>query len=190
MKNKVIVINLFGGPGAGKSTQRAEIFSKLKKLGYNVEEVREYAKKLTWKKSYKMLQNQLYVFAKQHNEVWQLQDEVQVVITDSPILLSVLYGRYYKSMDNPYFESMALYEFERNTNLNVYLERPTHYQKEGRNQTEKEARDVDNLLQKMMEEFGYTYDMRLSVDDGNVADLVVERVVKMIEESKTEEVCK
>ena len=32
------VINLFGGPGSGKSTMRARIFSELKYLGVNCEE--------------------------------------------------------------------------------------------------------------------------------------------------------
>lgn len=34
---KTLVINLAGAPGAGKSTLATEIFSKLKKLGYNCE---------------------------------------------------------------------------------------------------------------------------------------------------------
>ena len=33
----MIVINFFAGAGAGKSTISAEVFAKLKKLGYKIE---------------------------------------------------------------------------------------------------------------------------------------------------------
>ena len=38
------IINLIGEPSAGKSTIAAELFAKMKKAGYNVELVTEYAK--------------------------------------------------------------------------------------------------------------------------------------------------
>ena len=44
MKTKVL--NLYGGPGVGKSTGAAYIFSMLKLAGINCELVREYAKEL------------------------------------------------------------------------------------------------------------------------------------------------
>lgn len=43
MKNTIIV-NLFAGPGAGKSTGAAYIFSKLKLAGIDCEYVSEFAK--------------------------------------------------------------------------------------------------------------------------------------------------
>ena len=45
---KPIVVNLFGSPGAGKSTGAADVFSRLKKLGINAELVAEFAKDKTW----------------------------------------------------------------------------------------------------------------------------------------------
>jgi broad-specificity NMP kinase len=53
-----IVINLIGGPGCGKSIMAMQLFIKLKILGYSVEYVSEYAKKLTWTKNYDGLNNQ------------------------------------------------------------------------------------------------------------------------------------
>lgn len=38
-EKKTLVVNLFAGPGAGKSTGAAYIFSKLKMLGYDCEYV-------------------------------------------------------------------------------------------------------------------------------------------------------
>ena len=42
---ETLVVNLFGGPGTGKSTMMAGIFAKLKSLGY---ECLEFAKELVW----------------------------------------------------------------------------------------------------------------------------------------------
>ena len=41
---KTLVINLIGGPGCGKSTIAAELFSRLKKMGVTCELVTEYIK--------------------------------------------------------------------------------------------------------------------------------------------------
>ena len=49
MKLKMI-INIFGGPGVGKSTVAADLFVIMKKEGYSVELVTEYAKELTYEK--------------------------------------------------------------------------------------------------------------------------------------------
>ena len=47
----MLVVNLFGAPGAGKSTGAAYIFSKLKMSGINVELVTEFAKDKVWEES-------------------------------------------------------------------------------------------------------------------------------------------
>lgn len=40
----LLLVNLYGSPGAGKSTGAAYIFAKLKMLGINAELITEYAK--------------------------------------------------------------------------------------------------------------------------------------------------
>lgn len=59
-----IVINLWGGPGCGKSTTMARIFSELKVKGYNVEMVSEFAKDLVYEKRDETMKDELYIFAK------------------------------------------------------------------------------------------------------------------------------
>ena len=49
------VINFFGGPGVGKSTAACDLFVAMKKAGYKVEYVDEYAKRRLMKKSLKNL---------------------------------------------------------------------------------------------------------------------------------------
>ena len=84
------VINFYGGPSAGKSTMAAQLFGIMKANRFNVEYVPEFAKDLTWKQS-KCLDDQLYVFAVQHHALYTLLGQVDYIITDSPLLLSLHY---------------------------------------------------------------------------------------------------
>ena len=85
----MLVVNLFGAPGAGKSTGAAYIFSRLKLAGINAELVTEFAKDKVWEESKAVFQNQAYIFGKQYFRISRVQDKVDVVITDFAV--AVLY---------------------------------------------------------------------------------------------------
>ena len=65
----MILINLFGAPGAGKSTGAAYIFSKLKMHGINAELVTEFAKDKVWEESKEVLNNKEKIFGKQYFKI-------------------------------------------------------------------------------------------------------------------------
>jgi hypothetical protein len=145
-----IVVNFFGGPGAGKSTTAAHVFAELKWLGYNCELVTEYAKDKVWENSIDVLRNQIYVFGKQYHKLNRASNHVDIVITDSPILLSLVYG---KDMSEN-FRQMVLEEFNSFMNINFYLTRVKQYNPIGRTQTEYEARKLDDKVFLMLDEEG------------------------------------
>lgn len=81
---KTLVVNLFGTPGAGKSTGAAYIFSELKMRGINAELVTEFAKDKVWENNDEVFKNQAYIFGKQSYKMSRCRDKVDVIITDSP----------------------------------------------------------------------------------------------------------
>ena len=86
-----LVVNLLGGPGSSKSTSAALLFAILKRKDINAELVTEFAKSAAWENNVKAIENQAYVFGKQCYKMSRCADDVDVIITDSPLILSIIY---------------------------------------------------------------------------------------------------
>lgn len=142
---KPIVVNLFGGPGTGKSTTAAGVFSLLKLQGVNIELVTEFAKDLTWEHRWKTLDDQLYVTAKQYHRLWRI-NEVSVIITDSPLIQGLMYGPF-----DEYVEEIIKKTYNSFNNTNIFLKRVKAYNPIGRSQTEEEAIEIDDKIIKLLE---------------------------------------
>lgn len=140
------VINLFGGPGSGKSTTAAGLFHLMKLENLNVELVTEYAKDMVWEKRANIFNDQLYITAKQNRRLNRLLDHnIKFAITDSPLLLGSMYVD--ENYLDGYYNKLLMSLFDKYHNINFLLTRTKKYSSRGRNQTEKEANDIDiNLL--------------------------------------------
>lgn len=139
---KTLVVNLFGGPGIGKSTNAARLFSMLKDEGIETELVVEYAKELVWSDNLKALSNQLHVFSAQNDRIARLQGKVQVVVTDSPLHLSLYYGK----DQTETFKALVREVSSSYQNVNVLLTRVKPYSENGRLQTLEESTSIDAYL--------------------------------------------
>ena len=89
------IINFYGAPSAGKSTEAAKLFVKYKEAGKSVELVTEYAKEWVWEDRKIRKFDQLYITATQIHRETRLLGEVDFIITDSPVLLGAFYDEYY-----------------------------------------------------------------------------------------------
>lgn len=153
------VINLFAGPGAGKSTIASDLFALMKWNKFEVELINEYAKDLTWEENLITLQDQLYVTASQNRKLWRLRGKVDYVITDSPLLLSTVYTP--KDYMPNHFSNMVNECFNMYENINFYIKREKDYNPNGRSQTEDEAREIDSRVLKMLDKFDHKYHVLL-----------------------------
>ena len=148
-----IVINLMAGPGVGKSTLMAQLFARLKILGYEVEMVPEYVKEKVWDESWKVMEDAIYVFGKQLHRVNRLYGKVEVIICDSSLLNPAVYDK----TENPKFADFVVDTFGKFRNMNFFLRRSTSYNVRGREQTEEEAIEVDKKFKTFLDKWEISY---------------------------------
>jgi hypothetical protein len=151
----MIAVNLFGPPGAGKTTTAEFVASYMKNRYYYMQLVTEYAKDMVYSKRNHEMSNQIYLLAKQYKRMKDLDlyKSVPILITDSPIRLCAVYARglpYEKELLAmiPALES----EF---TNVNVLVKRVKPYNPSGRNQTEEESDALGVEIGKLLPEFDF-----------------------------------
>lgn len=141
------VINFYGGPSSGKSTQASGLFYKMKLAGYNVELNDEFAKECVWEGNVPMLKDQLWVLAHQHRKILRLQGKVDFVITDSPVLLSPIYRCVY---DGPLYsdliDKLALECYNFYHNINFVIERSDAFEQTGRAQDFETSKKIDEAI--------------------------------------------
>lgn len=142
-----VVVNLFGGPGAGKSTTMARLFADLKTKGINCEMVSEFAKDLVYENRMDTMKDELYIFAKQNHRLFRVVDKVDVIITDRPLLLTNVYDSLYGE-DNQVLHQLVRDRFQSYSNVNIFLnnENIEYKENEGRLQSREEAEHISHLI--------------------------------------------
>lgn len=158
MNKKTVIINFFGGPGAGKSTSAAYAYYLLKAEGRNVELVREYVKDWAYEKRVIGTYDQIYFLGKQVRHESMLYGKVDWIVTDSPILMNAYYAGIYCTPNLGTGIKSATLSFYRQAvedghqHFNVMLNRSKPYIGDGRYQTEEQAKEIDQGVRLMMTE--------------------------------------
>jgi len=157
------LINLFGGPGIGKSSIAAGIFYKLKKKHISCNNPYEFPKTLAWDNNIPAIKDQLYVFANQHRGIAQSYGKVDYIIIDSPILFSKIYHSYYTEgypaeFYGDSFHKMILELHNKYDNINILLDRAEGvHNEEERFQDYEESLVIDDLCKKILDENNIPY---------------------------------
>lgn len=160
MQRQTYVINIIGGPGIGKTTISALLFANLKIKGYICEYVQEFAKKLVWLKDYDTLNNQFFVSREQYTLLKQIDGHVDFLITDGPLIHGIYYNKYNKDNNSNVdkVEKFIINSIDKFKNINIVLDRVDRdYEKEGRIQTEEEAKDIDVILKHILRTNNYSF---------------------------------
>lgn len=152
---ETIVVNIFGVPGAGKSTGAAYVFAALKMRGVNAELVTEYAKDKVWEENSEAFKNQAFLFGKQSYRMSRCAGKVDVIVTDSPLPLSILYNNDVRLGEN--FNASVMDVFNSYRNLNFFLNRVKPYNPAGRLQTEEESDALGEPLKNLLKTRGIYY---------------------------------
>lgn len=172
-----IVVNLFGEPSAGKSTAAMDITARLKRKGINAEYVSEFAKDKVYEQNSEVFKHQEYIFGKQSFKMGRVRDKVQVIVVDSPLILSIIYNQ------NEYlgesFEQVVMDTFNSYNNKNYLLVRNHDYEVSGRFQNEDEANEVREQLISELDKLNISYELATSCSED--CEKIANEIVKEIE---------
>lgn len=163
------VINFFGAPGAGKSTAALGLAYQMKRCWLRAELVTEVAKDYVWRDSTHMLAHQNLIMAQQDERLSILDGKADVVVSDSPLLLSALYApREFPASFYPFVFEM----FERFDNINFLIDRSHEYTAIGRVQSESESDVVAQILPYFLSDNGVPF-YRLPASDATPVRLLM-----------------
>lgn len=148
------VVNLFGGPGSGKSTTAAGLFYEMKKRGESVELVREYCKPWAWRGWPINKWDGLHFLGSELYAQSTLYGKVDTIITDAPLYIMAVYERMYnpgsKLLLHAVEDLANQQEQEGIYHVNCMVLREKAYVAAGRNETEEQAHKVDALCRQMV----------------------------------------
>lgn len=176
---KTLVVNLFAGPGAGKTTCAWEIASELKKRGIVTEYVPEYAKELVWDENYEALADQEGIFEEQSHRINRLIGKVDVIVTDSPILFSEIYGQ--NNSNN--FRQRIWHEHDSHANFNLFIHRGKFFEPQGRVHNLEESKQIDEKIKSLLEEYEVYYGQYYH----KTVPVVIDNIVKTLNRIQAEE---
>lgn len=149
ISDKHFVVNFFGGPGCGKSTLAAGLFYSLKRGQIPCEYVQEYIKTKIYEGSQSLLNDQLMIVANQNHNLNSVYDKVLLTITDSPILLSMIYNKYYTKAS---FNQVVLNAYNKYNNINYFVRRSSvNFDESGRLHTLKDSIALDKEILQLLD---------------------------------------
>lgn len=164
-----VIINFVGGPGSGKTAFCCHLFAEMKMRGMCVEYVPEIAKTLVWTKQFDLLNNQHYVTMKQYELLKAVDNKVDYIVTDGPLLHGLFYNFYNKdNYCNPEkVNDMILEKISEFNNMYIHITKGEFiYEPVGRLENEKESKIIGKELSNIMDGLRFTYDKLVSGRNG------------------------
>lgn len=153
---KTRVIQLYAGPGAGKSTLAAQIFAELKQRGKSVELIHEFVKAWAWDNIRILPHHTSILYGNQFQLEAQLYGKVEYLVTDSPVDLRVVFERHYGNHERAEI-FRQLWESDRALVADVaeffpvIVSREKPYDNRGRYESETGARELDDVIRNYLD---------------------------------------
>lgn len=159
----MLVINLLGEPGVGKSVTASGLFYELSINGFKTEVIPEVAKGYAWETPkdsngqalpHPIFKQQIFLLGEQNRLLERVNGQRDIAIMECPLILTAIYQPrdYFKS-----FEPLVLEQFNFYNNFNILLERNHTFDNEGRVHTEEESKQVRNKLKDFLKKHNIPY---------------------------------
>ena len=146
------VVNLYGGPGIGKTTTALALTAELKKLGYNAEYIPETAKEYIYSGQLDKLNgsqaNQYALYREHKHKIDSVMGKVDIAVTDSPLPLNAVYVKELI----PEFRETIFTDYSNYNNINFMLKRNNNdkFSMEGRIHDLDQSIKKDNEIRTML----------------------------------------
>jgi adenylate kinase family enzyme len=151
----MVIVNLLGAPGVGKSTFATGLFSAMKIAGYSVEYVDEYAKAKVYEKNDKALKCQPYIFANQLYKIESIRGNCDYIVNDSPIVLSAAYNQTYPESFNR--AVIDIHNTFDSRNIFLKLDPTRTYVKSGRIHDLEQSLEIERKIVSLLEDNDIPY---------------------------------
>lgn len=163
-----LVVNVFGGPGVGKTTTAARIFTALKMRAIDSELIDEVARTCIQTGQLGALEIQPYLFGQSLYRLKTTARNTDVVIMDAPLLLNPIYDK----RQSPGLRALCWEEHQLFPNLNIVLDRPNHVKHSmvGRIHDLDQSENLHNDIVRFLDEIKLPY-VRMRADDGGVEQI-------------------
>lgn len=158
-------VNLFAGPGSGKSTLSAKLFAQLKIRHFEVELVSEFIKTWAYEGRHPKSFDQYFVHASQLHAEDLILNHCQLLVTDSPLIMNAAYASFYGCEYSDILVDISLRFEAIFPSLNLFIKRSVPYNQNGRYQNSTQAVEFDEFLEKFITaRLGYDSFIHINVD--------------------------
>lgn len=164
------LINIYGGPGAGKSTAAAGVFYELKKLGYNCGLVTEMATELVYDEAYNIINDQLYLFAEQWHRTFRMLGKVDFIVTDSPFLLNIVYNK----VNDEDFNRFIFSRIHKLDSLDFFINRSDTFSNVGRIHNLEQSKEIDKVIKNLAKENGIDL---IDIEQNNAIEKILQKIL-------------
>lgn len=181
METKTIVVNLLGGSGLGKSTIAAAAFAELKMRKQHCELVREYVKELAWAGKAVGPYGQSIIYGRQLERESDLYGKVDIIVTDSPLILCPVYQSHYSGHDtikHVIFKDLETAKANGVIHLNFLLDRQKEFDQRGRYEDEETAKLMDSKVKAFLVYHGIEH-ISVNVPDSERVKFIADTVMKV-----------
>ena len=150
-----LIVNIYGGPGSGKSTRANYIASALKLEGIPCEVCPEFAKEEIHRGMPENLKDQKYIFGNQQHILKKLSEIYPIIINDGALLNCIVYDlsgdkRFHDIIYDTYLDY---------TNLDYFLKRDNNvkFVQEGRVHNLEESIQKDREILNTLNDYNVNY---------------------------------
>lgn len=173
-------IHFYGGPCAGKSTLAPAVYTLLKIKGVRAELVTEVAKELLWEGRLTP-ERQMLTTSEQMNREERLRPHADVIVTESPALLGVVYSL---PSQREALRQCVLSVTQGWNALSYLIDRDVrkNYEQFGRNESAEESRQKTREIRALLDTCRVPYEV-LNMNKGpeailGVAEKICEEILK------------